>query len=286
MDDIEQFKSELLNAMGHELRSPLASIKGYTATLLRYHKRLRREEQREFLEAIRDASDDLSVIVDRLLEMAEFEAHTIQLQVAAVDMLHLAKEAIGAAEQSRQLMQGNAARAGFFTLSVHATDEQGQLTDIVPLVQGDQRRLREVLDRLLENALKFSPDGGEITLTLRPVTAPLPIPVQLQNMEAPALPALDMLEIKVQDHGTGIADEHLLRIFDRFQRVDTRLTREVNGLGLGLTLCKCIIAFHHGYLWAESQPGAGSTFYIWLPLTPIHSIAPITEIAYKQTMES
>lgn len=265
INETEQLKSDLLSTMSHELRSPLTSIKGYTATLLRYDKRLRHEEQRAFLEAIRDASDNLSVIVDRLLEMAEFEADTTQLHLSSVDMPHLAKEAIGATEHSRHYMQVTAAHPGLFTLRVNTTDKQGLPTDTVPLVWGDQRRLREVLDNMLENALKFSPDGGEITITLRPVTSPPPEPARSQNGETPALP-LPMLEIKIQDHGIGIADEHLLRIFDRFQRVDTRLTREVNGLGLGLAICKYIVARQHGYLWAESQPGKGSTFYIWLPL--------------------
>jgi signal transduction histidine kinase len=266
IQEVEQLKTELLSMMGHELRSPLTSIKGYAATLLRYDTRLRREEQREFLEAIRDASDTLSVIVDRLLEMAEFEEDAIQLHLSSVDMLHLTREAIDAAEHARLFLHATAAHPGFFTFPVHVTDEQGRATDTVPLVQGDQRRLREVLDNILENAMKFSPDGNEITLTLRPVTTPPPEAARSQPGAMPTSPALPMLEIAVQDHGIGIADDHLSRIFDRFHRVDTRLTREVNGLGLGLTICKCIVALHHGYLWAESQPGEGSTFYIWLPL--------------------
>lgn len=266
MSESEQGTSELLNTVSHELRSPLASIKGYTATLLRYDKRLRREEQREFLEAIRDACDTLNLIVDRLLEMAELGADAIQLHSSPVDMLHLAQEAIGATEDSRHYRHVTAAHPDFFTFRIHTTDEQGLPTDTVPLVWGDQRRLREVLDNILENALKFSPDGGTITITLRPVTALPPELARSQDSETPAFPVLPMLEITIQDNGIGIADEHLWRIFDRFQRVDTRLTRSVNGLGLGLAIGKCIVALHHGYLWAESQPGKGSTFYIWLPL--------------------
>ncbi|MEO8970293.1 MAG: HAMP domain-containing sensor histidine kinase [Ktedonobacteraceae bacterium] len=280
MDDFEQLKSELLNTISHELRSPLSSIKGYTATLLRYDKRLRRDEQREFLEAIRDASDNLSVIVDRLLEMAEFEANAIQLHSSPVDMVHLAQEAIDSAGRSRHAMQVTAAHPRFFTFSMHVTDERGLPAATVPHVQGDQRRLREVLDNILENAMKFSPHSSEISMTLRPVTSSLPAPVRSQGGEIPALAELPMLEIKIQDHGVGIADEHLLRIFERFQRIDTRLIREVNGLGLGLAICKCIVALHNGYLWAESQPGEGSTFSIWLPL------APVAQTAQMQTTES
>jgi signal transduction histidine kinase len=275
---IEQVKSELLGTMSHELRGPLASIKGYTATLLRYDKRLRHEEQREFLEAIRDASDDLSTLVDRLLEMAQYEADAIQLRSSPVDMLYLTREAIDHAEHSRHYTQAIAAhpdRPGFFTFRVNVTDEQGQLADTIPLVWADPRRIREVLDNILENAMKFSPDGGVITVTLRPVTSPPPEYARSNDGKTPVLPAfpatsvtplLPMLEISIHDQGISIANEHLVRIFDRFQRVDTRLTREVNGLGLGLAICKCIVALHNGSVWAESQPGKGSTFYIRLPL--------------------
>lgn len=264
--EAEKLNLELVDTLSHELRSPLAAIKGYTTTLLRYDKRLRRKEQREFLDAIRDAADDLSIIIDHLLEMAECEAGTIQLHSSPVDMLHLTQEAIDAEQHSRHAMRLADAHPGLFTFRLNATDEHGLPTDTLPLVWGDQRRLREVLDNLLENALKFSPEGGEIAITLRPVTAPPPQFAREQHGAVPLLPALPMLEIIVQDSGVGIASEHLSRIFDRFHRVDTRLTREVNGLGLGLTLCKCIVALHHGYLWAESQPGEGSTFYLWLPL--------------------
>lgn len=277
---IELLKSELLGTMSHELRGPLASIKGYTATLLRYDKRLRHEEQREFLEAIRDASDDLTTLVDRLLEMAQYEAEAIQLRSSPVDMLYLTREAIDHAEHSRHYTQATAAhpdQPGYFTFRVNATDEQGQSADTVPLVWADPRRIREVLDNILENAMKFSPDGGVITVTLRPVTSPTPEHARSNDGETPVLsafsttptaPTLPMLEISIHDQGISIANEHLVRIFDRFQRLDIRLTREINGLGLGLAICKCIVALHNGSVWAESQPDKGSTFYIRLPLAP------------------
>ncbi len=279
-DEIDQLKSDLLNTMSHELRGPLTSIKGYTTTLLRFDKRLRREEQREFLEAIRDATDTLSAIVDHLLEMAQFEAGTIQLSFAPVDFYHLVQEAIDTAERSRHYTLATGARPNFFTFHLQVRDEHGlpAQPEFLPLVWGDQRRLREALDTILDNALKFSPDGGDILVTLRPTSVLLPEPsenhhngssLHSSSVEQP------VLEISIQDQGIGIASDHLLRIFDRFQRVDTRLTREVNGLGLGLTLCKHIVALHHGRLWTESQPGKGSTFFIQLPLVPLASATTI-----------
>ena len=149
----------------------------------------------------------------------------------------------------------------------------------------DPRRLREVLDNLLENAINYSPEGGVIDVLVYPVQALLP-EGQASNRErkAEALPESDnasvegtdvqsarqklrqMVEICVCDLGLGIPLEHLDRIFDRFHRVDTRLTREVNGLGLGLTICKHIVELHDGLIWAESCPAGGSAFHVRLPV--------------------
>jgi signal transduction histidine kinase len=89
--------------------------------------------------------------------------------------------------------------------------------------------------------------------------------------EAPATPALqNMLEIRISDEGQGIPDDQLERIFNRFHRVDTRLIREANGLGLGLAICKYLVELHHGLIWAENKPGGhGSIFHVRLPMNTI-----------------
>jgi two-component system sensor histidine kinase VicK len=110
---------------------------------------------------------------------------------------------------------------------------------------------RDVLDIVLENAVKYSPGGGVIRVTLRAETT--------------------TLIISVSDTGIGIPPEKLIHIFERFYRVDTRLTREVGGAGLGLAIAKRIMQLQGGDIWAESEPGAGSTFSMALPLLrPYH----------------
>src|SRR5712692_4000547 len=270
--DMELLKAELLATVSHELRSPLASIKGYAATLLRHERRISREERRQFLLAINEASDRLEVIIERLLEMSQLETGEVTIQRSVVDPAHLTAEAIAAIEEriSEQL-------PGRFTFTLSLEHTDGTLATGVPLILADQRRLREVLDNLLENAVKYSPGGGVIKVILRPVThmhttqGGLP---SLDQNDAPGRLSTQtprrMLEILVCDTGMGIPDEHLERIFDRFHRVDTRPTREVDGLGVGLAICKRIVELHNGLIWAENRSnGKGSVFHVRLPIDEI-----------------
>ena len=280
LQEMELFKAELLATVSHELRSPLASIKGYAATLLRHERRISREERHEFLMAISAASDRLERIIDRLLEMSQLETGTMSIERSPVDVVRLAHEAITATEQ-----QTSTQLPGHFTFHLRLKDAAGVPTQEEPLIMADPRRLREVLDNLLENAIHYSPEGGAIDVLVYPVQALLP-EGRASNRErkAEALPESDdthvegtdaqpagqklqqMVEICVCDLGLGIPPEHLDRIFDRFHRVDTRLTREVNGLGLGLTICRHIVELHDGLIWAESCPAGGSAFHVRLPV--------------------
>ncbi len=274
--EVDRLKAELLGTVSHELRSPLAAIKGYAATLLRHERRLPRDERREFLMAINEASDRLEVIINRLLEMSQLETGTIKIERAPVDIVHLAREAISSLEQRIEQHHIGVPDRGF-TFKLDLEDASGMPALTEPLVLADQRRLREVLDNLLENAIIYSPEGGTIRVTLRPVLQEQACGASqtssgycgcshLAETFEPPQQCRHMLEICVADMGMGIPPEHLTRIFDRFHRVDTRLTREVSGLGLGLAICKRVVELHDGAIWAESEPGRGSKFFIWLPV--------------------
>lgn len=265
---MELLEAELLANVSHELRSPLTSIKGYAATLLRHERRISREERHEFLLAIHEASDRLARVIDRLLEMSQLETGALNLTYTTVELTHLIREALTAIEQR----VGQAEQSAAFTLRLE--DRNAHPDEL--LIQADRYLLREVLDNLLENALRFSPEGGTIEVVVRPTT----LQAQLCKLPVPPSPDEDpytmakpdvqeeqpMVEMSVHDCGVGIPSEHLARIFERFHRVDTRLTREVNGLGLGLAICKCIVELHNGIIWAESELGKGSTFHVLLPL--------------------
>jgi signal transduction histidine kinase len=303
--EMELLKAELLATVSHELRSPLASVKGYAATLLRHERRISREERHEFLLAIAQASDRLEAVIERLLEISQLETGAITIERSSVDLAYLVREAITSIER-RLEVPGPEARAETVGVGVERSgvgelasapttptptvegqnrstftfrlqDRYGMPTRDELIIQADRNRLREVLDNLLENAIKYSPQGGTIEIVVRPLLASS----QASRSRTaagksdhdrkmgihPSVPrSRQMVEICVRDNGIGIPAAHLERIFDRFHRVDTRLTREVNGIGLGLAICKRIVELHGGMIWAESEIGTGSTFHVWLPM--------------------
>lgn len=240
--------TEVLGTLSHEFRTPLATIKGYTATLLRSAQRMPPEEQREFLQAIVQATDRLEMITTRLFDLAQLEAGTLHLELSAVDMIALLEEAITVARQWVP-----EALRGQMTFHFYPKDRAGQLTCTLPRVRADAFRVREVVLALLENAIHFSPHGGKIEIVARPAPEP--------GETDPAF-----LEICLCDYGVGIPPEQLEPIFQPFHRVDTRLTREANGAGLGLALSYYLVTLHGGRIWAESCPAGGSAFHLWFPL--------------------
>jgi two-component system sensor histidine kinase KdpD len=227
--ELDEMKSQLLSTVSHELRTPLASIKGFATTLLRDDVEWDDASRREFLAIIDQESDRLAELIGNLLDMSRIEAGTLRIETEPTDL--------------RPIIEGTAAEFQMLTRAHHI---EADLPSALPAIVADPRRARQVLRNLVENAIKYSPGGGPITITARVKTG--------------------VVQISVADHGIGIDEQHMEHIFDRFYQVDSASTRKVGGSGLGLSICKAIVEAHHGRLWAESQPGAGSTFHFTLPL--------------------
>jgi signal transduction histidine kinase len=192
------------------------------------------------------------------------------LHVAPVDLARTVRLALAAAE-------ADAGRDGEprHTFALRVLDGAGRATEGPLLVAGDARLLREAADDLVENAVKYSPGGGTVEVTLRPVPSLTPdegdTPERVGDGEeeggaVPARVGTPHVELIVRDAGIGIPPDHLGRIFEPFHRVDTWLAREADGLGLGLALCRRIVELHRGSIWAESEPGSGSAFHVLLPV--------------------
>jgi signal transduction histidine kinase len=227
--ELDLIKSQLLATVSHELRTPLASIKGFATTLLRRDVDWDQASRREFLHIIDEESDRLSELISNLLDMSRVEAGTLGIEPELIDLQPIIHET---AEE--------------FQVMTRDHEFQTQVPPCLPPVYADPRRARQVLRNLVENAVKYSPEGGPITIDVR---------------EMP-----DSLRISVSDQGLGIEPHDAERIFDRFYQVDSASTRRVGGSGLGLSICKAIVEAHGGRIWVESQPGTGSTFCFTLPL--------------------
>ena len=225
----DQHKSDLLSTVSHELRTPLGAIKGYATALLRFGPRIRPAERREFLEPIDRAADRLSALIEDLLLAQRLEAGRLPITPEPLNLAEIAEEVIAE-------LAPRAVDHGFVC----------SLPPDLPLARGDSRRVRQVLLNLLDNAVKYSPDGGEIRIAADAYNG--------------------HLAVSVQDEGLGIPAEHLARVFERFHRVETGITRTTRGTGLGLAICQGIVQAQGGRIWAES-PGAGkgSTFWFTLP---------------------
>jgi len=229
-EELSKMKSDLLSTVSHELRTPLATIKGYSTLILDYYARLDPDETRDYLKSIDISTDRLTKLVDNLLDTSRMEAGLLKLEKSPTNITQLIK-GVGTEASVR------ADQYHFMVKSVKR-----------PLkVNIDARRIRQVLDNLIDNAVKYSPPGTEIQLSAG----------KLGN---------DVL-VSVTDQGPGIPTGELKNIFERMYRIEQRMYSGAEGIGLGLYICQKLVQSHGGRIWAESAPGGGSTFRFTLPIT-------------------
>jgi signal transduction histidine kinase len=225
--EAERMRTALVSTVSHELRSPLTAIKGYVDTLL--GSSWAPETTREFLQIVAQSADKLAALVDSLLDAAKLEAGVLQLEREPARLERIVQQTVGHLQP--------------LTPSSHPL--RLDLAPDLPLANADPVRVEQVLTNLIENAIKYSPDGGAITVCVR---------------------GEPELTVSVSDHGIGVAPEHAEHLFERFYRVEHGLARTTKGVGLGLFICKNLVEAHSGRLWMTSDgPGAGSTFWFTLP---------------------
>ncbi|HEC36157.1 MAG TPA: GAF domain-containing sensor histidine kinase [Anaerolineae bacterium] len=231
LEEANRLKAEVISILAHEMRTPLTSIKGYSTALLMEEATFSPETQQEFLQIIDEECDTLQDLIHDLLESSIIDAGLLRLEPQPVMLPRLAKRVTDDI--------------------AHRSQKHRFLIDFpecFPIVDADPRRIEQVLRNLLDNAVKYSPQGGLIV-------------VRGEVRE-------DEIVVSVADQGMGISPEHLNRLFEKFFRVKSALGRHVVGSGLGLPIAHTIVESHGGRIWAESQLGQGSTFYFTLPLPP------------------
>lgn len=239
LQELDKMKDEFVSIASHEIRTPLALIKGYSSTLLRFDLKLSPEKQQKFITGIDDAANRLVNLINNLLSVSRIESGRFKINPQPVNVREGIKNAVG-------VFQG---QLGDHEIVLHLPND-----DMRARCNRDQ--FEQVLTNLISNAIKYSPSGGTITVSATHLPG--------KPDSAEAVP--EKVELRVSDQGTGIPQEHLGRIFEKFYRVETGLTRKTQGTGLGLYICKSIVTSYGGEIWAESVPGEGTTFIIQLPV--------------------
>jgi signal transduction histidine kinase len=221
---LHRVKDQFLANVSHDLRTPLASLQGYLDTLLLKEGQLTPEEQRRFIEIASKHSERLGKLVEELFELAKLDAQVTPIKVESFSMAELVQDVVQKF-QLRAQQNGVALEAG--------------VRPDLPLVRGDIALMERVLENLIDNAIRHTPAGGSVTVSL--------------------VPENGRFAVRVADTGRGISEEHLPHIFDRFYRVSDSATRG-GGAGLGLAIAKRILELHGTTLSAESAVDRGTTF--------------------------
>jgi signal transduction histidine kinase len=228
---LEEMQNTFVSIVSHELQTPVAIIKSYAATLAREDASWPPETIQRVSRNIEEECDRLHRLITDLLDLSRIQAGRVAMRVGSVDLPLLASEVL---DQLAPRSPRHSLRASF------------PPSPSFPIVRGDADQLRRALFNLVQNAVKYSPNGGEVLVV------------------GEVLP--DDVLIRVIDQGIGIPAGEEERIFDRFHRADTRLSRTTAGVGLGLYITRNIVEGHGGRIWAESAgPGRGSVFSFTLP---------------------
>ena len=226
--ELDRLKDEFVAITSHELRTPLASVYGAAMTLQRQELDA---TQRESLHAvIYRESGRLARLVDQVLWASKLESGRVTTAGETCDLVILVNEVV---EAERTHLPDNLS----LTVSV---------AEPVPRARADGEKVKQVMTNLIDNAVKYSTEGGEIEVALRPVNG--------------------FVRLSVRDEGLGIPLADQQRIFDKFHRLDPHMTRGVGGTGLGLYICKQLVDQMHGRIWVTSREGEGSTFAFELPI--------------------
>ena len=234
MDQLRQtdrLRRELVANVSHDLRTPLASLQGYLETLLIKEGKLSSSEQRNYLEIAVKHSERLGKLVGELFELAKLDSRETEPQVEPFSIAELVQDIV----QKFNLAAEN-----------KSICLQADFSENVPFVTGDIGLIERVLENLIENALRFTPNGGKITVAL----------TQQDHF----------VQTKVIDTGCGIPPEELPHIFERFYRVGKAQDKTVTGTGLGLAIAKRILDIHSSKIEAASTPHSGTTFTFLLPI--------------------
>jgi PAS domain S-box-containing protein len=244
-----RLKDEFLANMSHELRTPLNAILGMTEILQEQVFGELSDQQQKFLQTIENSSNHLLALINDILDVAKIEAGQIELDCQPINIEALCKSSLAFIKQQA------------FNKNIQL---ELAISPNLPTIAIDERRIRQVLINLLNNAVKFTPEGGSIILQVQYMPA---------EVTANSAGARGSLAMSVTDTGIGIAADQIDRLFQPFVQVDSALNRNYDGTGLGLALVKRLVELHGGQVALTSELGVGSCFEISLPVVAVCPLA-------------
>jgi len=235
---IDQMKSEFVSVASHELRTPLSAIKNAVQLILKGKTGEINETQVRFLSLAERNIDRLTNILNDLLNLSRIESGKVEMSLEDFDLK-------GVIELVAVSLKPQA--------DVKSIQLETEVPEQLPMVYGDREKIEQILINLIGNALKFTPEGGQIRIMVEPY------PVHPEGESA------QMVSVSVKDTGIGIPKEHLEAVFEKFHQVEGSLQRSLGGTGLGLAITKGLVEALNGKIWVESEIGKGSTFTLTLP---------------------
>ena len=250
LEKLERLKSEFISIVSHELRTPLTSIKN-SLDILSSGKCIEINESADkFLSMAMRNVQRLSGIINDLLDLSKMEAGKMEFKFAPTNIntvIDYVKSALSIVAKSKEINL------------ITNTDQN------IPDITADSQRLEQVLTNLVSNAIKFTPEGKNITITSKIINAQ---DIQINEIFKEEIQNLngDYVQVCVADEGIGIAPKDLLHAFDKFAQIENSLSRKVGGTGLGLPIAKQLLQAHNGAIWCDSELNKGSRFYFIIPL--------------------
>jgi signal transduction histidine kinase len=249
LKELDRLKSNFLATVSHELRTPLTSIIGYSEMLAEGIAGDMTAEQKDFVRTIHEKGEQLLELISGLLDLSKLESGTLAMRRSEVAVEALIADVV-------QTVSPTARKRGVRVAS--------EIDGTLPRLWADPTRLRQVLLNLTDNALKFTPPNGTVTISARATSVDVAPPddeggvVLLRSKQA-------AIELSVSDTGIGIPDEEKLKVFDAFYQVDSSSTRQVGGTGLGLSIVKRLVEGHDGRIAIQDNKPSGAIFVVTLP---------------------
>jgi two-component system, OmpR family, phosphate regulon sensor histidine kinase PhoR len=243
---LERMRSEFVANVSHELKTPVAAVKGFAETLLGGAVK-DEETTRSFLQIIYDESERLNRLIGDILQLSKIESRRVPLAFSPVEMQSFAAKTV-------QLLEAEAARKSIRLELIAESDIY---------VEADEDRLRQIMMNLLSNGINYTPEGGKVTVMVEPVW---PASVSPSSLSDEIRDDYERIRIVIKDTGIGIPKKDLPRIFERFYRVDKARSRSSGGTGLGLSIVKHLVELHNGTITVDSEVGVGTKFMIEIPV--------------------